>query len=51
MGVLGVSAGLEAAGGFLVIAVGYGTVWALWRFVFSERNSHEDEPPAEEHLP
>jgi hypothetical protein len=27
MDVLAVSSGLEAAGGFLVIAVGYGTVW------------------------
>ncbi len=51
MGVLGVSAGLEAAGGFLVIAVGYGTVWGLWHFVFSDRNRHDDDPPPQEPSP
>ena len=45
MGVLAVSAGLEAVGGFLVIAIGYGTVWALWHFVFSDRNRHDDDLP------
>jgi hypothetical protein len=48
MGVLAVSSGLEALGGFLVIVLGYGTVWGLWRFVFSERNSHDDDPPRRE---
>ena len=45
MGVLAVSAGLEAAGGFLVIALGYGGLWALWHFVFSARNRHDDDLP------
>jgi hypothetical protein len=48
MGVLAVSSGLEAFGGFLVIVIGYGTVWGLWRFVFSERNTHDDDPPPPE---
>ena len=47
MGVVAVSSGLEAAGGFLVIVLGYGTVWGLWRFVFSERNRHDDDLPGE----
>ena len=46
MGVLAVSSGLEAVGGFLVIAIGYGTLWGLWRFVFSSRNRHDDDPPS-----
>ncbi|HLW94037.1 MAG TPA: hypothetical protein VKS25_01545 [Solirubrobacteraceae bacterium] len=41
MDVLAVSAALEAVGGFLVLAVGYGTVWALWHFIFKERNGDE----------
>jgi hypothetical protein len=48
MGVLAVSSGLEAAGGFLVIVLGYGTVWGLWRFVFSERNRNDDSPPVDQ---
>jgi hypothetical protein len=47
MGVLAVSSGLEALGGFLVIVLGYGTVWGLWRFVFSARNRHDDDLPGE----
>ena len=43
MGVLAVSAGLEALGGFLVLAIGYGACFALWRFVFSPRNRHDDD--------
>jgi hypothetical protein len=43
MGVLAVSAGLEAAGGLLVLAVGYGGTWALWHFVFSPRKGDEDD--------
>jgi hypothetical protein len=45
MGVLAVSSALEAVGGFLVIVIGYGTVWALWHFVFSSRNRHDDDQP------
>jgi len=45
MDVLAVSSGLEALGGFLVIALGYGTLWGLWHFVFSPRNRHDDDPP------
>jgi len=41
--VLAVSAGLEALGGFLVLAVGYGATWAVWHFVFSPRNRHDDD--------
>ena len=41
MDVLAVSAALEAVGGFLVLAVGYGTCWALWYYIFRER--HRDE--------
>ncbi len=37
------SAALEAVGGFLVLAVGYGACFALWRFVFSPRNRHDDD--------
>jgi len=40
---LAVSAGLEAAGGFLVLAIGYGACWGLWHFVFSPRNRHDDD--------
>jgi len=43
MGVLAVSAALEAVGGFLVLAVGYGACWLLWHFVFSPRNEHDDD--------
>jgi hypothetical protein len=43
MHVLAVSAGLEAAGGFLVLAIGYGGCFALWHLVFSPRNSHDDD--------
>jgi hypothetical protein len=39
---LAVSAVLEAIGGFLVLAVGYGACYALWHFVFSPRNRHDD---------
>ncbi|HXR13434.1 MAG TPA: hypothetical protein VN740_02160 [Solirubrobacteraceae bacterium] len=45
MRVLAVSSGLEAVGGFLVLALGYGTVWGLWHFVFSPRNRHDDDQP------
>ena len=48
MGVLAVSSGLEAVGGFLVIAIGYGTLWGLWHFVFSPRNRHDDDQPPPE---
>ena len=52
MGVLAVSSGLEAVGGFLVIVLGYGTVWGLWHFVFSPRNRHDDDqPPADRPRP
>jgi hypothetical protein len=40
---LGVSSALEAVGGFAVLAIGYGAVYALWRFVFSPRNRHDDD--------
>ena len=40
---LAVSAALEAVGGFLVLAIGYGTCFALWHFVFSPRNRHDDD--------
>jgi hypothetical protein len=43
MELLAVSAVLEAAGGFLVLAIGYGACWALWHFVFSPRNRHDDD--------
>jgi hypothetical protein len=43
MAVLAVSTGLEAAGGFLVLAIGYGGCFALWHFVFSPRNRHDDD--------
>jgi hypothetical protein len=43
MELLAVSAGLEAVGGFLVLAIGYGACFALWRFVFSPRNRHDDD--------
>jgi hypothetical protein len=41
MDVLAVSAALEAVGGFLVLALGYGTCWALWYYVFRERRRDE----------
>ena len=43
MDLLAVSAGLEAVGGFLVLAIGYGACFALWHFVFSARNRHDDD--------
>jgi len=43
MQMLAVSAALEALGGFLVLAIGYGTCFALWRFIFSPRNRHDDD--------
>jgi hypothetical protein len=43
MELLAVSAALEAAGGFLVLAIGYGACWALWHFVFSPGNRHDDD--------
>jgi len=48
MDVLAVSAGLEAIGGFLVLAVGYGTTWGLWHYVFSSRNRHDDDQDLEQ---
>jgi hypothetical protein len=43
MQTLAVSAALEAIGGLLVLAIGYGSCWALWHFVFSPRNRHDDD--------
>ena len=43
MAPLAVSTVLEAVGGFLVLAIGYGGCYALWRFVFSPRNVHDDD--------
>jgi hypothetical protein len=43
MTMLAVSSGLEAAGGFAVLGIGYGVCFALWRFVFSPRNRHDDD--------
>jgi hypothetical protein len=43
MELLAVSTGLEAVGGFAVLAIGYGTCFALWHFVFSPRNRHDDD--------
>jgi len=43
MAPLAVSAVLEAIGGFLVLAIGYGTCFARWRFVCSPRNHHDDD--------
>jgi hypothetical protein len=43
MAPLAVSTALQAAGGFAVLALGYGTCYALWRFVFSPRNRHDDD--------
>ncbi len=43
MAPLAVSTVLEAIGGFLVLAIGYGGCFALWRFVFSPRNHHDDD--------
>ena len=43
MELLAVSTGLEAVGGFAVLAIGYGTCFALWHFVFSPRNHHDDD--------
>jgi hypothetical protein len=43
MQTLAVSAVLEAIGGFLVLAVGYGGCFLLWHFIFSPRNRHDDD--------
>jgi hypothetical protein len=43
MELLAVSSTLEAVGGFAVLAMGYGACFALWRFVFSPRNRHDDD--------
>ena len=43
MAPLAVSAVLEGIGGFAVLAVGYGSCYALWRLVFSPRNRHDDD--------
>jgi hypothetical protein len=43
MELLAVSSGLEALGGVLVLAIGYGACYALWRFVFSPHNRHDDD--------
>ncbi len=43
MHVLAVSTTLEAIGGFAVLAIGYGTCFALWHFVFRPRNPHDDD--------
>jgi hypothetical protein len=43
MQTLAVSAVLEGIGGFLVLAIGYGGCFALWHFVFSPRNRHDDD--------
>jgi hypothetical protein len=40
---LAVSAVLEAVGGVLVLGIGYGACFALWHFVFSPRNRHDDD--------
>ena len=40
---LAISTVLEGIGGFLVLAIGYGTCFALWHFVFSPRNRHDDD--------
>jgi len=43
MHALAVGTALKAVGGFLVLAAGYGSVFALWRYVFSPRNRHDDD--------
>jgi hypothetical protein len=43
MTMLAVSPVLEAMGGFGVLAIGYGGCFALWHFVFSPRNRHDDD--------
>jgi hypothetical protein len=43
MTTLAVSTVLEAFGGFLVLAIGYGACFALWHFIFSPRNRHDDD--------
>jgi hypothetical protein len=43
MHLLAVSALLEGIGGFGVLALGYGACFALWHFVFSPRNRHDDD--------
>ena len=40
------STGLEAVGGVLVLVIGYGACFALWHFVFSPRNRHDDDVDA-----
>jgi hypothetical protein len=41
-----IGAGFGSAGIALVsavsIAAGYGLLWALWHFIFSPRNEHDD---------
>jgi len=43
MHTIAVSSALEAVGGFGVLALGYGSCFALWHFVFSPRNQHDDD--------
>jgi hypothetical protein len=43
MDVVAVSAVLEALGGVLVVAVGYGVTWAIWHYIFSPRNQDGDD--------
>jgi hypothetical protein len=43
MTTLAVSTVLEGIGGFLVLGIGYGACFALWHFVFSPRNRHDDD--------
>ncbi|MGH2851577.1 MAG: hypothetical protein ACRDLP_13280 [Solirubrobacteraceae bacterium] len=43
MTTLAVSAVLEGIGGFLVLGIGYGACFALWHFIFSPRNRHDDD--------
>jgi nitrogen fixation-related uncharacterized protein len=34
----------------LSLVLGYGGIWALWHFVFSPRNEHDDDRDRERHL-
>ena len=43
METVAVSVALEATGGFLVLAIGYGSCFARWHFIFSPRNRHDDD--------
>jgi hypothetical protein len=43
VGPLAVSTALQALAGFIVLALGYGACYALWHFVFSPRNHHDDD--------